>query len=162
LNRGPGHPRIVVSDAVAWQMLRYTSPDGEMRSRTVVEELTRLLSGLSYRVVVVRQRAIASAQYADEFGCEAFYVDGKVEGAGVLLKAQMIISGGRVPNIVEDAMKNPEVRVGSNAEEFLFVQARRFLPNPFFSSGFMVEVPLTPAMLPEHRTAVALLILRYT
>jgi tetratricopeptide (TPR) repeat protein len=162
VNRRPGHPRIAVADAVAWQTLRYALPDGEIRSSTVVEELARLLAGLPYRVIVVPQRAIAEAEYSDEFGCEAFYVDGKVEGASVLLKAQMIISQGRVPEIVEDVMKNPEVGFGGSANEFLFVQARRFLRNPFRSSGFKIEVPLTPAMLPEHRTAVALLILRYT
>lgn len=50
-----GGQRVVVSDVVAWEILKYSA--GE-KSKTVVGEVASLLSGSPYRPVVLKEREL--------------------------------------------------------------------------------------------------------
>ena len=50
-----GGQRVVVSDVVAWEILKYPA---EEKSKTVVGEVASLLSGSPYRPVVLKEREL--------------------------------------------------------------------------------------------------------
>jgi hypothetical protein len=154
-----GGPRVVVSSAVAWQVLRYPTPAGE-NSSTVADELASLLAGLPYRVVVMRAGDIGQFKATARDG---FIVDGRAEGLGLVLNARLGWLDSQQERRREDLAKTlalVETRLDSNTS-ISPVLAIRFLPNPFLASSFMVEAPLTVATSGEHRSTVARLLLRY-
>src|SRR5262249_48852057 len=88
-----GGRRVVVSDAVAWEVLRFETLAGVTKSNTVAGELASVLSGLPYHVVVMSRKDLALYTPTERDG---FVVEGMAESVGVVLRTQMILTEGRV------------------------------------------------------------------
>jgi tetratricopeptide (TPR) repeat protein len=149
-----GGPRVVLSDAVAWQVLKYSTPAGET-SRTIADELASLLSGLPYHVSVVKERELAKFEVTERDG---FIVEGMGEGLGFLLKTGMTFNVARIEKLIENSKEDLEP--GDKADNVPVLPAKRYLKNQFLHLR-AIETPLTFDSSEEHRTTMARLLLRY-
>ena len=152
-----GGPRILVSDVVAWHILRYPTATGEKKeSTTVAGELDSLLSGLPYRVVVISREDLADFTPNEDDG---FVLEGVADKLEIVLKAHMVITDARAERLIDQLRTDVEIEQPDQLT--LILPAKRFLRNQFLFSGFTVEAPLARETPEEDRTRVARLIMRY-
>jgi tetratricopeptide (TPR) repeat protein len=142
-----GGERVVVSHAVAWEVLKY--PAGE-KSKTVVGEVASLLSWSPYRPVVSKERAFSPSER------DAFIIRGVADKLGVVLKVSIIINEATATKLIADLGASPKIGHYSG-----LLPSKRFLQNQFLLRSLEIDVPLPSGISPEERATVARLILRY-
>jgi tetratricopeptide (TPR) repeat protein len=142
--------RVVVSDAVAWEILKY--PAGE-KSKTVVGEVASLLSGSPYRPVVLKERELV---HSDRHERDGFIIRGAADKLGVVLKASVVIKEATVKKLIGDASAGAKIGDYSG-----FLPSNRFFQNQFLLSHLEIEAPLLSGISPGERATLARVVLRY-
>ncbi len=146
---------IAVSNSIAWYPLRWVGPSGKLMERPLAQELAVTLSDYPFRVVVVPQKLIEGAEFAEEYYADACVVKGRIEGQAVELKAQMILSEDRV-NKIFGQLRSKQLHLDLDE---LVLPIASFIDDPFFASNFRVSVALRQSNA-KHQAAVARLVLR--
>lgn len=148
-----GGPRVVVSDAIAWQLLNFKTTTGE-ESNTVAGELGALLSGLPYRVSVFPRTELDGYKRDKR---DRVLLRGVSEGSGLIVKGAILVDQAQALEIAGDLLRKAEVR-GSNSPS---LPARRLYEIKSLSGLFTPTVPLSEGLSREHHASITRLLLRY-
>jgi len=154
LNPLLGGKRVAVSDSVAWRILSYKTPAGQVNT-TVAGEVASVLAGTTYRVIVIRGKKAATYQFGDRDG---FTLEGVSEAAGLAVKAGMVITKPRAVKLAKQ-VKTLSPRFIEKPNFLLQIPSTRFVEN-LLVAGLAVESPLGARTSEEH-TAVVRLIIRH-
>jgi|GEM_PF-5251428 len=157
-DRRRGGGRVLVSDAVAWQKIQYQAGE-EKRTTTIARELAELLSESPYHVLVLPERMLANYQPIERDG---FVLHGMSEGAGTVLRVDMVLNQARVASVMEGIGKPLDIAL-AEAEDAPVdpIGAKRFLRNQFLFSGYSLGTSLAVEVAGEKKVTIARLMVRY-
>lgn len=147
-------PRVLVSPALAWQVLAYRDATGREHTNTIAGDVASLLEGTPYRVVVVETRGHEASER------DAFMLEGIDEGPGLVVSATMVLTRGRVVRLIDQLVGKKDDSDSSHPRNQMLTPTSRFLRNPFLASQFKIGVPLPASANADLRSLLFRLVTR--
>jgi tetratricopeptide (TPR) repeat protein len=148
-------PRIIVSDNIAWEVLKYDTPAGET-SNTLVGELQKLISDFDLRVLVADRVKLDGYQPTDQ---DMVVLKGTAEQIGLVLTAQMILNKKAAERLITQVTR--DIDLSSETSLLSLLPAKRFLRNQFLFSQFRTEMVIPTNLQKASQVALYRLILRF-
>jgi tetratricopeptide (TPR) repeat protein len=159
--------RVLVSDSIAWHILTYKTPAGDV-SNTIAGELASALADVPYRVVVMNHGTLSNYNLGPDSQDE-FILEGLSEGDGITFKAHVAMTVPKAVRLMSQFKQEISGRVPAFTERpnpLLMIPNTRFVRNQFawieedrlIRPGLDIQIPLTSD---SSTTAVIRLTMRY-